>query len=256
MLETGILLLFLAPGVAAYAALYGLFHDGKAIAPEPPGANTIEAVTIIAGVSLLVHAASAMSFSINGLLCGDICLIKVKPAWLDPYRGAALAMAGKGISGAGITLALAGVTVQALLAYAAFRAWLRRRALRDSLPAWIYGWATPLANTLDNGDGAVLAYVLTKTECDGRTLAYGGLVHNLSLKPDGSIIRIALTECERYLVDLRSMGDEASLSDALSRFSFMTIEAENIQNVAFEALDLSSETTLVDPPGGATISAP
>lgn len=255
MLATGVLLLLLAPGVAAYAALYGLFHSGKAIAPEPPGANTLETVTIIGGVSLVMHAVCAAAFAFNDVICDAQCPIKVKPAWLDPYHGAVLAMSGTAINGVSMALALAGVTAQATVAYVAIRLWLRRLATRDQLPAWIYGWATPLANTLDDDDRAVIAYVLTKTECDGRTLAYGGLVHNLSLKPDGSVIRIALTECERYLVDLTSSLDDASLSKALSRFSFMTIEADNIENIAFEAIDLGVAPNNVDGPDSTTISA-
>ena len=255
MLATGILLLFLAPGVAAYAAFYGLFHDGKAITPEPPAANTIEAVTIIAGAALIAHVTCGAIFSLNDLLCDDRCPIKAKAAWLDPYHSAIVAMGGQGISGAGVTLVLLGVTLQSIASYAGVRFWLDRRARQDRLPAWIYGWATSLANALDNDDSAVIAYVLTKTVCGDRTLAYGGLVHNLSMKPDGTITRIALTECERYLVDLQSTFDTASLLDALSRFSFMTIDADNVQNVAFEVIDLAVYADDVDPPGAPTISA-
>jgi hypothetical protein len=236
MLETGILLLFLAPGLAAYAALYGLFHNGKAIAPEPPSANTIEAVVVIAGVALLVHAATAALFSLNDLACMVVCPVPVPATWLDPYHSALDVVGGKGIGGNAVTLALIGVTAQSLLTYAAIRRWLRRQAEKDQLPAWIYGWATSLANALDNSGTAVIAYVMTTTEHGDKVLAYGGLVHDISLKPDGCITRITLTDCERYLVDLDASFDDPSLSPTLSRFSFMAIDAQTIRNIAFETI--------------------
>lgn len=236
MLETGILLLFLAPGLAAYAAIYGLFHNGKAIAPEPPSANTIEAVVVIAGVALLVHAATAALFSLNDLACSAACPIQVPTPWLDPYHSAFDVVGGKGIGGDAVTVALLGVAGQSLLTYAAIRRWLRRQAERDQLPAWIYGWATSLANALDNSGTAVIAYVMTTTEHGDKVLAYGGLVHDISLKPDGCITRITLTDCERYLVDLGASFDDPSLSPTLSRFSFMAIDAQTIRNIAFETI--------------------
>ncbi|MFV0625015.1 hypothetical protein ACBY01_13535 [Sphingomonas sp. ac-8] len=237
MLETGILLLFLAPGLAAYAAIYGLFHDGKAIAPEPPSANTVEAVIVIAGAALLVHAATAALFSLNGLVCAHAtCMVRVPAPWLDPYHSALDVVGGKGIGGNAVTVALLGVAGQSLLTYLAIRGWLRSRARRDRLPAWIYGWATSLADALDNSDTAVIAYVMTTVEHDGKTLAYGGLVHDISLKPDGCITRITLTDCERYLIDLDASLADASLSPALSRFSFMAIDAQTIRNIAFETI--------------------
>ena len=65
MLETGVLLLFLVPGVAAYAAIYGLFHTGKTIAPEPPSANSIEALVIVVGASIVIHALTSLVFTVN-----------------------------------------------------------------------------------------------------------------------------------------------------------------------------------------------
>ena len=239
MLETGILLLFLAPGLAAYAALYGLFHNGKAIAPEPPSANTIEAVVVIAGMSLLVHAGTAALFSANDLVCARFagaCPFRVPAPWLDPYRSALDVVGGKGIGGHAVTVALGGVAVQSGLTYAAIRLWLRRKARQDQLPPWIYGWATSLANALDNSGTAVIAYVMTTTEHGDKVLAYGGLVHDISLKPDGCITRITLTDCERYLVDLGASFDDPSLSPTLSRFSFMAIDAQTIRNIAFETI--------------------
>lgn len=121
------------------------------------------------------------------------------------------------------------------------RFWLRRLARRDRLPRWIYGWASWLANAADNADTIILAYVLTDAEVDGRTVGYGGVVNDLALRPDGGITRITLTTCERYLVDLGAARDTPSLSQALSRFPFMVLDAARIRNIAFEAIVLPPE---------------
>ena len=156
---------------------------------------------------------------------------------MDPYRSAVAAVAGNVIGGTGIALALCGTAVQGLIAYVSVRWWLNLLARRDHLPAWIYGWATDFANALDNDDTVVIAYVLTTLDRGDKTLAYGGLVHDLAIRPDGSIAWIGLFDCERCLVDLGTRIEDASLSDALSRFTFMTI-AGNIRNVAFETIAL------------------
>lgn len=240
MFGTSIALLFLIPGLAAYAAIYGIFHDGKRIAPEPPGANTVEAVIIIAGVSVVVHAATSSLFALDRVICHGGCPLTVRAGWVDPYGSAIKAVTGHGIGGTALSLALLAVCGQAAVIYWGIRWRLTVLARSDRLPAWIYGWATLLADGLDNQDTAVLAYVLTTSECGGKALAYGGLVHDIALKPDGSVTRITLTDCERYLVDLMAPADENSLSDALSSFSFMVIDAAHIRNIAFETIDVPS----------------
>lgn len=238
MLETGILLLFLVPGLAAYASIYGLFHSGKTIAPEPPAANTIEAVIVIAGASVVVHLLCAGAFTLNGALFSTHYLLSVPPAWLDPYRSALAAVAGKGIGGTALGLALAAVSVQGATTYSAARLWLNGLARRDRLPAWIYGWSAQLANAADNADTAIVAHILTTTDVDAAAVAYGGLLYDLALRPDGAITRITLVEVERYLVDLAAPRDRPSLTDALSQLSFIILDDANIRNVAFEVVDL------------------
>ena len=241
MLETGVLLLFLVPGVAAYAAIYGLFHTGKTIAPEPPSANSIEAVVIIVGASIVVHAITSLLFTINLGVCSFGCPVRLPGTWLDPYGGAMRALAGGGIGGTALSLSLLGVVVQGAIIYGAVRGWLGRLARRDSLPNWIYGWAKPLADSLDNDDTLVVAYVLTTIDIAGKVVAYCGMLNDLAMKADGSVSRITLRECERYLVDLNGDAEHASLSVALSTFSFMVIETANIRNIAFETLIVDQE---------------
>jgi hypothetical protein len=238
MLETGILILFMIPGVAAYAALYGLFHNGKAVAPEPPSANSVEAAVVIIGASVLIHTVTAIAFAVNSAACQNGCPVKVPVAWLDPYAAAVSALSGKGIAGTALAMTLTAVVVQGAAAYAGTRQILASLAHRDRLPAWIYGWAKPLADSLDNDDTVILAYVLTDIEQNGKSVVYGGLLNDMALKSDGCVSRITLTACERYLVDLGAPLATPSLSTALSNFPFMVIDAAHIRNIAFETLTL------------------
>lgn len=238
MLETGVLLLFLAPGLAAFCALYGLFHTGKAIAPEPPAANSIQAAAIIAGASIVVHGVTATAFAIDSWWCAHGCAIIVPQDFVEPYGAAFRAINAKRITSLGVLFAMAGLTIQTLVTYLVVAWWLRRLARADALPPWIYSWAVDLANSLDNVDTALVAYVLTTTDSGGKAVAYGGLLNDLALRSDGGIARITLVECERYLVDLQATLSTASLSAAKSQFSFMAIDADQIRNVAFEALSL------------------
>lgn len=236
MLESGIIVLFLVPGLMAYCALYGLFHNGKAIAPEPPSANSVEAVTVILLASITVHAVTAGLFTANNLVCTGSCPFDAPATWLDPYRPATSAIANGTANGSALTFLLMAVIVQGLVAYVGLRSWLVWLARRNRLPAWIYGWARELANSLDDDDSAILAYVLTNTDQGDRTVAYGGLLYDLALKPDGCVSRITLVSCDRYLVDLSAPLENDSLSAPLSQFAFMVIDSANIRNIAFEAL--------------------
>lgn len=254
MLETGVLLLFLVPGLAAYAAIYGLFHSGKAIAPEPPSANTVEAVVIIAGASIAVHALTAFGFALNVAICREGCPVGVPRGWLDPYGAALGVTSGGTATGSSIAFALGGIAVQGAATYVATQFWLRWCARRDALPAWIYGWARDLANSADNEETFIIAYVLTTAEHQGRSIVYGGGLQDMALKPDGCVSRITLYECERYLADLGAPLPDPTLPEPLSRFPFMIIDAENIRNVAFETLDLGRPSAPRDLLGDAMIA--
>lgn len=241
MLQTGLLLLFLLPGLAAFCAFYGLFHNGKAIAPEPPAANSLQATAIIAGGSIIVHGLTALLFMLFAFACHHRC--SVTPALLDPYHAAFGAISVADARSAGVFWAMSGLVAQAILVYSVASRWLVYRAMSDNLPPWIYGWAVDLANSLDNVDTVIVAYVLTVTNVGDQVVAYGGPLNDLALKPDGTIARITLVQCERYLVDLVADSAERSLSGAKSRFTFMVIDGAQIRNVSFEALLLPDQST-------------
>ncbi|MGZ2410739.1 hypothetical protein ACUXST_000136 [Sphingomonas sp. F9_3S_D5_B_2] len=239
MLTPGIFLFFLVPGLLAYCALYGLFHSGKAIAPEPPAAHSVEAVTVILLAAVAVHVASAVLIAINSAICYRIGSLVSVPMEPDIYVTASKAMSAKQISADELVELLGASLAQGILAVAGIRAWLSNRARKDKLPAWIYGWATSLANSVDNDDTLVLAYVLTALEADGKPVLYVGTLYDMALKPDGAVSRITLYDCERYVADLSAPLSSPTLPVPLSSFPFMIVEAENIRNIAFDVVSLA-----------------
>lgn len=242
MIGIGLILFFLVPGLLAYAALYGLFHSGKAIAPEPPGVNTIEASVVILLCSAAAHALTTLLIAGNGLFCAAVaCPLRVPAAWLDPYARTFAAVEHQGITarplGGLLVLALA----QGSLAYAGVRLWLKRLARADRLPPWLYGWAAGIANVVDNPGSLVVAHVLTTQDHDGRTVHYSGLLYDMGLRPDGAIVRLTLLDCERGLADLASGFDEATVPGPLSKLPFLVIEATHIRNVVFRVVDVGPD---------------
>lgn len=244
MLEAGLLLFFLVPGLLTYCAIYGLFHSGKAIAPQPPDVNSIEAVTVIFLCSTVVHASTAVLIDLNSWLCSaQSCSLTLPSGLLDPYARAFQAIDGKGVTGHALGGLLGAALLQGIVAYIGVRLYLRRLALADRLPSWIYGWATDIANAVDNDDVLVVAYVLTNHDLGGRPIVYGGVLYDMALKSDGAISRLTLWDCERYLADLGGTIDQPTLPVPSSRFQFMMIEASQIRNVAFEIVDLADLAT-------------
>ena len=241
-LHLGAALLFLVPGLLAYCALYGIFGSGLKISVAPPPANSIEALTVVLLASLFAHAAAL------GLVAIDtgLCVTTGRCLGLSDMTTLIFASLGDGQ----LTAARAGTILAAALAegvavYFVIRLWLRRLTKRDRLPVWLYGWTADIANLLDNADRLVVAYVLATQEADNRSVVYAGAVFDMAVARDGAVTRITLERCERYLVAM----DRTLTGKPLSRFALMTIERENIRNIAFEPF------ILADPAAPAAIAA-
>lgn len=241
MLESGIVVLFLVPGLIAYCAIYGVFHSGKAIAPTPPTANSIEAVTVILLASVAAHGVTALLLVANDALCGALrCPIPL-PGGADVFATIGNALGPRGLSAGAVAAGLAVIGAQSVAVFVAVRGWLRFLARKDALPPWIYGWSTEIANSLDNPDRAIIAYVMTTTDvatgAGSGTVVYVGMLLDMALRTDGAVTRITLWDGERYLVDLAAR--EEALPTPLARFPMMIIDAANIRNIAFEVLLLA-----------------
>lgn len=237
MIESGLLLLFLIPGLLAYCAIYGLFHSGKAIAPEPPGVNSVEAVTVILLCSVVVHATAGTLIFLNALVCeSQICPVAFPAALLDPYSTAFRSLKDAQAPGRTLGMILGISLAQGVVAYVLVRRWLDHLAARDRLPAWIYGWATDIANAVDNADTLVIAYISTTQDVGDHVVLYGGLLYDMALRADGSILRLTLWDCERYLADFATPAGTPTTSAPNSSFPFMMIEASQIRNVVFRVV--------------------
>ena len=134
-----------------------------------------------------------------------------------------------------IAYVISAAFAQGLVTYAAIRLWLQRRASRDELPDWLYGWAVQIANKVDDQDKLLLAYILTDIDLDEGTVMYCGSVRDIALQPEGGIARITLVDCERYLIDLRKARTDDD-AEPLALFEILTLESSCIRNIAFETV--------------------
>jgi hypothetical protein len=268
-------LLFLIPGLCAYSALYRLFAmermlpsrlrtspafngptvDGsrrEPVYPSPPPGNSIKALTMILLWSVAAHAVSALiTFLIlrtNAAICDYLrCFAAPANATFDLYQLATeidtlkSTAAAKHLSSGHVSALLAAALLQGFVSYSIVRRWLIGRFSDKNLPRWLFGWTADIAAQLQDDSVLVLALVLTDMDIGKRSLSYGGVIQDIALNHDGSIKRINLDECERYMIDLaEDLGDTFDKREPLSLFDHFTIEAAHIRNVVFEYISIPS----------------
>lgn len=241
MIESGLLVFFLIPGLLAYCGLFGTFDSGRAIAPEPPPPSSIEVVTIVLLASAIVHVTSGALVFLNDVIrAAGVTLVHLPAGLIDPYAAAFHAMDHGAASGRALGGLIGIALLQGAAAFALVRLVMRHLARQDRLPSWIYGWATGIANAADNDDTLIVAYVLTTHDHDGKAIVYAGVLYDMALKSDGNVARITLWDCERYLANLSGGLDEKTLPAPSSRFPFLILDAGQIRNIAFEIVDLTT----------------
>lgn len=231
--------------MCAYCApfrVFGPLHfygDRRGVAPIPPEAGSVKAVTLILLWSLITHLVSTSVIAASTALYSAYPLVTL-PAWAvaDPYS---TIIGGPAIRLQSLQIAelLAIALLQGAVSIWLVHRWFARKARFDNLPRWLYGWSAHLANLQDDDDKAVVIWVLTTTDLGpGVALAYSGQLRDLSLKAYGAIVSVGLSTCERYAVDLTT-PDFAANNIALSTFGDLTIEGSQIRNFAIEVIFLS-----------------
>lgn len=252
-LKLGLAALLLMPGLAFFAGFYGLLggHSHRhsirqraAFTPIAPPPNSIKAALIILGGAVCVQGVTtAIILLPNAIeyLCGGTSFyIRIS----DPYDTLEAATHHPNswyiFCGASIVLA------QCVLAYLASHSWVKWRLFSDNAPRWLYGWAYWMAELADDGH-LVIAVVLTdqdvaaappvRKETGMRSIVYSGPITDIALSSTGTIQRINIGPCVRYLVDMREDITQTDESRPLSIFDELSIEAPHIRNVTFKKID-------------------
>jgi hypothetical protein len=247
----GKVLLFLIPGLFVYSCLFGLFglpSRNKAFRAPAPPANSVKAATIILVSALGVHlltlstAMAAQAFiGVMHWLCPGLPALEgdVLAALTGAFRVPASP------SASAVLLVLALSLAEGLLAYWLVGRWLQQRAKADNLLRWLYGWTAPFANASDEDNRILWAVALTDQDvawqpyrdrnCP-KSVLYAGIVDDLALDADGNILRLNLTDCERYVVDMTASIIDLDM-EPLSYFSYLSLERSRIRNVTFELLE-------------------
>ncbi|MBO9544360.1 hypothetical protein [Caulobacter sp.] len=186
-------LFLLAPGFAFVA---GIYATGRAAIHEasPPPPNSIMALAMVTGGSLVAHTVAAVIF----LLC-HVLNMWTRWHWptLDPnpyYQARHLAAADGLATSASFAWILSLLTLLCLGTYLATRAVMNSPIGRSELIGGaLYGWFWQIEKT----QGAY-AYVLTQFENDHGTVGYQGLLEYVTLDAEKQISSLVLTRAEPF----------------------------------------------------------
>lgn len=217
----------LAPGLAAFGALYG-FAGGK-VYPVAPAPGSIASISVIAGAALLAHAVGAALFTVQDLACFRVACTQVS---YNPnvYEEVFLHTGARRLS---IPYTLSYVLA---LSCAAFWCSLQTRRLLFVRRA-TYGWLEPLLSQQSNDRTFVAAFVLTGIEHEGVLLGYEGVVEAINLGDNKEIINISLSSASRFLVRIGS--DSMQRVPVDGTMPMLTIDRSQIANIAFEVIEVT-----------------
>jgi len=249
-------LFLLAPGFAFVA---GVYATGRAAIHEasPPPPNSIMALAMVTGGSLVAHTVAAIVF----LLC------HVFAAWthwywptLDPnpyYQARHLAGADGLATSVSFAWILFLLTLLCLGTYLFTRAIMSGPIGRSELVGGaLYGWFWQIEKT----QGAY-AYVLTQFENDHGTVGYQGLLEYVTLDAEKQISSLVLTRAEPFsltvLEDRHVQRTPTSRAD--NKLRVLLTKAE-IKNIVYSPLvfdddqgveaEMSDEGDPITAPGG------
>ena len=100
----------------------------------------------------------------------------------------------------------------------------------------LFGWLTPIVQSVRDDNAFVIAYVVTKTAHDGISVGYEGVVAKLALDDDQGIKLIVLNNADRFLVRLTKRGLHRVDFDSRT-IDKIQIASGEIANIALEVIE-------------------
>lgn len=230
-------LFLLAPGFAFVA---GVYATGRSAIHEasPPPPNSIMALAMVTGGSLVAHAVAAIFFLACHVVSGW-----THWSWptLDPnpYYQAIHLAGGDGLAtSSSFAWILSLLTLLCVATYGATRALMNSPIGRsEPVGGALYGWFWQI----EKAQGAY-AYVLTRFEKDGRTVGYQGFLEYVTLDSEKQISSLVLTHAEPFSLTVQRNGQvhRTPTPRADRKLRVLLTKAE-IKNIVYTPLILEGE---------------
>jgi hypothetical protein len=229
-------LILLFPGLCGWAALR-LSARTNLLTPRPDKPNSTATLFIIVLGTIGGHLLGAWILALQAILCkitGQCLAVDFDP---NVYRVLMTAIRShERVSDLAIAtwfleLALMGVVTGTLIERASRASWVQERW--DALD---YGWLGPAVQAVKVRDTFVVAYVVTRTEHEGASIAYEGIVRQLAKDDDQTITMLVLINVDRFLVKITDAGVER-LGRAQNPIAQMQFHLAEIANIALEVIE-------------------
>lgn len=230
-------LFLLAPGFAFVA---GVYATGRSAIHEasPPPPNSIIALAMVTGGSLVAHTVAAVLF----LLCHAL------NGWthwywptLDPnpyYQAIHLARGDGLATSASFAWVLSLLSLLCLGTFLVTRAIMNSRTGRSELIGGaLYGWFWQI----EKAQGAY-AYVLTQFETEHGTVGYQGFLEYVTLDADKQISSLVLTRAEPFSLTVRENRQvQRTPTPRVDRKLRVLLTKAEIKNIAYTPLVLEED---------------
>ena len=229
-------LILLFPGFCAWAGLRASERTDL-LTPRPDKPNSTATLFVVVLGTIAGHLIGAGMFVAQAIWCrltGFCATVAFDP---NVYR--VMFMSGR--TAGQITdfaifawlfeLALVGVGAGLLIAWLARTAWVK-----DRWDAIDFGWLNSPVHEVKSNDAVILAYVVTKTNHEGASVAYEGMVQQLALDDDQTITMLVLRRVDRFLVRITDTGVLRTDEDH-QPIAQMQLHLSEIANVALEVIE-------------------
>jgi len=232
-------LLLLAPGLAAFAALY---HGGATgpVKSAPPAPGSILSLTIITIAALVAHLTGSAILLVQEVICRalPICVnVGFDP---NPYSllfsGETKATTFSSLRDTLLFGDLAGLTVLSFVATRRLMALPQAARLLDQI---FYDWLYDVGNARARNE-FILAYVLSTIESEGTVVGYEGPVGALTTNADKEITSLVLIDCKPFYLRVTRAGVQRRSVAGAPRIPRLYLDRDTIKNVAFETVRLPS----------------
>ena len=232
-------LLLLAPGLAAYAALFVAVKDPQ-FRPAPPPPGSILTLVILIIAALASHALGALVAALNDWFCAHHRCIAV--GFNPNAYVTALGMESKaGAPGsADIAAALLYELALSAFAYIGVRITMHQRWASTQVHGLLYGWLGELVAQSAQDNMLVTAFVLTKFKDEDRCVGYEGITENITLDDTKTITSITITDCTAFIMKIEDKSISRTSVNRETPIPRLYISGEQIENIAFSVFDVSA----------------